>query len=162
VTNQIFLGILTAAVVIAAAAGAMIAYVRTRGSRLVTGPAIEEPAPSEPAPADAPEHATAAERKAAFRTMAQWYSGKQCAICKRDIPPLRHFGPEPGLLSPASPGAGTIAWVDVPPHQLHAWTSTHLPVCSSCHLMMWFQHAHPDLVVDRHRTQESDPGSIVH
>ena len=54
----------------------------------------------------------------------------------------------------------TVAWSDVASEQLPHVLDTHLPVCSSCHLITWFQHEHPDLVVDRHRVQETD--AIVH
>jgi hypothetical protein len=77
-------------------------------------------------------------------------------MCGREIPPLSHFGPEPGLLSVTAASVVTVAWKDVPPEQLAKMVDTHLPVCSSCHLMTWFRHEHPELVVDRHRTQDSE------
>jgi cytochrome c1 len=154
VSNDFFVGILMAVVVIALAGGVLAAYFRMRHPRLVTSPDSGQPAVSESA-AVAREAASASDRKAAFRKMAQWYAAKQCAICGRDVAPLSHFGPEPGLMSETSPTA-TIAWTDVPPEQLPGMLSTYRPVCSSCHLMTRFRHEHPDLVIDRHRTQEAD------
>jgi hypothetical protein len=165
VSNELLIGILMALAVIAVAAGAMAAYVRVRT------PGAASPETNQPAVVDAEathsaakwkeghQHPTAATRKTAFKAMARWYAGKRCAICGRDIAPLSHFGPEPGLMGAASPNV-TVAWTDVPADQLPTMLETHLPVCSSCHLMTWFQHEHPDLVVDRHRTQETD--TIVH
>jgi hypothetical protein len=162
VSNELLIGILMALAVIAVAAGAMAAYVRVR-TRSVTSPATSQPAIDAEAAQSAADrkdgHAPASTRKVAFRAMARWYAGKRCAICGRDIAPLSHFGPEPGLMGAASPNV-TVAWTDVPADQLPTMLETHLPVCSSCHLMTWFQHEHPDLVVDRHRTQETD--TIVH
>jgi hypothetical protein len=164
VSNELLIGILMALAVIAVAAGAMAAYARIR-TRSASSPETNQPMVEAQStyPAadvkDGPQHATAATRKAGFKAMARWYAGKRCAICTRDIAPLSHFGPEPGLMGAASPNV-TVAWTDVPSDQLPAMLETHLPVCSSCHLMSWFQHEHPDLVVDRHRTQETD--TIVH
>jgi hypothetical protein len=164
VSNQLVIGILMALAVITVAAGAMAAYVRLR-TRSATAPETSQPAIEAEAAQSAADrkdghhHAPASSRKVAFRAMARWYAGKRCAICGRDIAPLSHFGPEPGLMGAASPNV-TVAWTDVPADQLPTMLETHLPVCSSCHLMTWFQHEHPDLVVDRHRIQEND--TIVH
>jgi hypothetical protein len=164
VSNDLFIGILMALVVIGVSAGAMAAYVfRMRRTRIVTSPAASPPATADADVAadrsGARRIAGGPNRKAAFRMMAQWYAGKRCAICEREIAPLSHFGPEPGLMSATSPPA-TVAWTDVIPEQLPNMLDTHLPVCSSCHLVNWFQHEHPDLVIDRHRTQETD--TILH
>lgn len=149
-TNQILIGVLTVVAVIAFATGAMVAYFRMRGRRV-------DAARSDTTPSRTPvPHAAGPHRKPAFRTMAEWYSGKRCALCGRDIPPLSHFGPEPGLMSATSTAVTTVAWTDVPADQLSNILETHQPVCSSCHLMTWFQHEHPELLIDRHRTQETD------
>ena len=148
-TNEMSIGVLAGVAVIVFTAGAMFAYVRMRGGRI--GGAADTIEASMGA-ADS----VGAHHKPAFRTMAQWYSGKQCAICGRDIAPLSHFGPEPGLMSATSPTPVTVAWTDVSAEQLPDILDTHRPVCSSCHLMTWFQHEHPDLLIDRHRTQETD------
>jgi hypothetical protein len=186
VSNEVFIAILMAGVVVTYAVLAVGAYIRMRGTRIVTCPETKQPAavtvdaahaalgvvvdpsnveistcsrwPGRPecAQACAAEIAREPKRTTTFQMMAEWYAGKQCAICKRDIPPLSHFALEAGLMSPSSAGV-TIAWVDVPAQQLPAMLATHLPVCSSCHLMTWFQHEHPELVVDRHRAQENAP-----
>ena len=163
-SNELLIGILMALGVIAVAIVAMAAYFRISRSRSATTPETTAPAvTAEAAPAaasDAGQRASSAPtRKTAFRTMSRWYAGKQCAICGRDIAPLSHFGPEPGLTSAAARTI-TVAWTDVPSDQLPHMLDTHLPVCSSCHLITWFQHEHPDLMVDRHRTQERE--TIVH
>ena len=163
-SNELLIGILMALGVIAAALVAVTAYFRASRSRSASSPQSISPAivatPVQVATGHAGQRAPVAPtRKTAFRTMSRWYTGKQCAMCGRDIAPLSHFGPEPGLMSAASRTI-TIAWTDVPPEQLARMLDTHLPVCSSCHLITWFQHEHPDLVVDRHRTQETD--AIVH
>jgi hypothetical protein len=191
VSNEVFIAILMALVVVAYAALAITAYFRMRGTRIVTCPESKQtaavtvdaahsalggifdvadiqistcsrwPARPECDQACAGEIARAPKHTTTFQMMAQWYAGKKCAICGRDMPALSHFAPEPGIMSvTSSPEAVTIAWVDVPAEQLPKMLPTHLPVCSSCHLMTWFRHEHPELVVDRHRTQDSD--TIVH
>jgi hypothetical protein len=147
VTNQILIGVLTGVAVIACA-GAMVVYFRMRGSRVVAASDTTQSRRLVANPAGP-------QRKPAFRTMADWYSGKRCALCGRDIPPLSHFGPEPGLMSATSAPVTTVAWTDAPADQLSNILETHQPVCSSCHLMTWFQHEHPELLIDRHRTQET-------
>jgi hypothetical protein len=186
VSNEIFIAILMALVVVAYAALAIAAYIRMRGTRIVTCPESKQPAavtvnaahsalsglldpadiqistcsrwPARPEcdQACAREIASAPNRTTTFQMMAQWYAGKQCGICGRDMPPLSHFAPEPGLMSVTSQPPVTVAWTDVPPEQIPKMLPTHLPVCSSCHLMTWFQHEHPELVIDRHRTQQTD------
>ena len=177
-----------AMVVIAYAVLAIGAYIRMRGTRIVTCPESKQPAavtvdaahaalggvvdpsnieiatcsrwPGRPecAQACATEIAREPKRTTTFQLMAEWYAGKTCAICTRPIPPLSHFALEAGLMSPSAPGV-TIAWVDIPAPQLPSMLATHVPVCSSCHLMTWFQREHPELVVDRHRPQENTPAS---
>ncbi len=193
-SNEIFIAILMALVVITYAGLAIAAYIRMRGTRLVTCPESKQtaavtvdaahsalsgvfhpsdiqisacsrwPARPECDQACAREIARAPKRTTTFQMMAQWYAGKPCGICGRDMPPLSHFGPEAGLMSVTSPEVVTVAWTDVPPQQLPKMLPTHLPVCSSCHLMTWLRHEHPDLVVDRHRTavESEDSGTIVH
>lgn len=153
-TNEMLIGVLAGVTVIVLSAGAMFAYARMRGGR--TGAAADTTKASTGAAASLGPH-----RKPAFRTMAQWYSGKQCAICGRHIAPLSHFGPEPGLMSATSPTPVTIAWTDVPAEQLPDILETHQPVCSSCHLMAWFQHEHADLLIDRHRTQRQETDTVL-
>lgn len=190
-SNEVFIAVLMALVVVSYGALALAAYIRMRGTRIVICPEAKEPAAVTVNAAHSalsgvfdpgdvqistcsrwPEKHTcdqACGRQIArqpagttpFRMMAKWYAGKQCAMCGRDVPPLSHFGPEPGLLSMASATAVTIAWSDVPPALLPKMIATHRPVCSSCHLMTWFRHEHPELVVDRHRAAGSDE-TIVH
>ena len=185
-SNELLIATLMALVVMVYAGLAIAAYIRMRGTRIVTCPASKQSAAVtvdaahsalsgvfEPADiqistcslwaarpecdqACAREIALSPKRTTTFQMMAQWYAGKQCGICGRDMPALSHFGPEPGLMSVTSKTPVTVAWTDVPAEQLPKMLPTHLPVCSSCHLMTWFQHEHPDLLVDRHRIQETD------
>ncbi len=190
-SNQMFIAILMAVVVITYGALAIAAYIRMRGTRLVTCPESKQIAavtvdaahaalsgifdpsdielsscsrwPGVPGcdQACARDIAREPARTTAFQMMTEWYAGKTCGICGRDLAPLSHFGPEPGLMSVAPGQVVTVAWTDVAPEQLPAMLSTHLPVCSSCHLMTWFRHEHGDLVVDRHRpAPEGD--TVVH
>ena len=190
-SNEIFIAILMALVVIAYATLAIAAYIRMRGTHIVTCPETKQPAavavntahsmlsgvfdPSDvqlsscsrwPGPPECDQACVnqvvrSPKLTATFQVMANWYAGKQCAMCGREMPTLSHFAPEPGLLSTTSAGVATVAWTDVPPEQLPGMLDTHLPVCSSCHLTTWFRHEHPELVVDRHRTQDAETDTAV-
>jgi hypothetical protein len=135
--NEVVLGVTMALVVIAVCGGAMLGYVRLRRRR-------------------SGSRATSHRGHAQFAMVAHWYAGKQCSICGRDISPLSHFGPPAGLLRRESSSLNTISWLDVPADQIARTLETYVPVCSSCHLMTWFQHEHADLLVDRHRNQDAD------
>ena len=183
-SNEVFVAILMALVVVAYGVLALAAYIRMRGTHIVTCPETKQAAavtvdgahsalsgvfnpddvelsacsrwsgPPRCDQACTQQLVRSPKGTTAFQMMADWYAGKQCAMCGRDIPPLSHFSLEAGLMSVES--NATVAWTDVPPEQLPKMLETHVPVCSSCHLMEWFRHEHPDLVVDRHRTQDAD------
>jgi hypothetical protein len=177
----LFIGLVVAAYVVIAIA----AYVRMRGTRIVVCPETERaaavtvdaahaalgamrehadvklsgcsrwPERQDCAQACAAQIEAAPKQTLAFEILKQWYAGKSCAICHRAIPPLENIGPKPGLLNFASPGHETLSWEEIPAENLPAIFETHVPVCAHCQVTESFRRQFPDLVVDRHREQET-------
>jgi len=94
-----------------------------------------------------PRHASAVNSE-----LKHFFEGKQCAACKRAIPPVHAFEPRPGLLNPKTREA--ISWDDIPDADLPATLESHVAICSNCALVEVFRTQHAELVVDRHRTAE--------
>jgi hypothetical protein len=175
----LFLGL----VVVAYAVVALTAYMRMRGTRIVTCPETERPAAVTVDAAHAalgamrehadiklatcsrwPEREGCAQACAAqievsprhtlaFEVLKDWYAGKSCAICRRTIPPLEHMGPKPGLLSLSSPSREVLSWEEIPAQNLPALLQTHLAVCSHCQIAESFRRQYPELVIDRPRPE---------
>lgn len=79
--------------------------------------------------------------------LKRFFDGKECAICKRPIPPVHRTGLKPGLLNPAT--HETYSWDQIPHENLAAALETQLPLCSGCVVAESFRKRFPDLVVDR-------------
>jgi len=84
---------------------------------------------------------------AATELLKRFFEGKECAICKRPIPPVHGMGLKPGLLNPAT--HETHSWVEIPDVDLSTALETHLPLCSACEVAESFRQRFGDLVVDR-------------
>jgi len=82
--------------------------------------------------------------------LKRFFDGKECAICKRPIPPVHRMGLKPGLLNPATHEAHS--WDEIPNVNLSTALETHLPVCSACGVAESFRQRFPDLVVDQDRS----------
>ncbi len=83
-----------------------------------------------------------------WKIVANWYEGKTCVFCHKQIGPLHHLDHAPALLGP---DFKTREWKDVRPEQLPEIFSTHRPVCWNCHIAENFRRIHPELVVNRER-----------
>ena len=93
--------------------------------------------------------------------LKRFFDGKVCAICKRLIPPVQRTGPKPGLLN--STTHQTYSWDHIPHENLSSVLETHSPLCPTCQVAESFRQRHPDLVVDRDRSQRDAhaPNRIV-
>jgi hypothetical protein len=61
--------------------------------------------------------------------VAQWYAGSNCALCGGAVGEVRHFGRNPGLVSPD----GKIRkWRDLTVEELAEAFATHRPICAAC------------------------------
>ena len=95
-------------------------------------------------------HAVASPHDAATnQLLKRFFEGKECAICKRPIPPVG-TGLKPGLLNPKT--HETQSWDQIPNENLSATLETHQPVCSACEVAESFRKRFPALAVDRERS----------
>jgi len=102
-------------------------------------------------PADASHTVITRHDHATTELLKRFFDGKACAICKRLIPPVHRTGPKPGLLNPTT--HQTYAWDHIPHDNLTSVLETHSPLCPTCQVAESFRQRHPDLVVDRDRSQ---------
>ena len=79
--------------------------------------------------------------------LTRFFDGKQCAICKQPIPPVRRMGLKPGLLNPTT--RDTHAWNEIPTENLSSALETLLPLCSACGGAESFRQRFRNLVLDR-------------
>ena len=91
--------------------------------------------------------------QATIDQLKRFFDGKECALCKRVIPPVQRTGLKPGLLNPTT--HQTYSWDRIPHDNLPAVLEAHSPLCPACQVAESFRERHPDLVVDRDR---SHPG----
>ncbi len=84
--------------------------------------------------------------------LKRYFDGKECAICKRPIPPVHRTGLKPGLWNPETHKAHS--WDEIPNTGLSGMLETELPLCSTCQVAESFRQRFPDLVVDRDRSVE--------
>ena len=86
--------------------------------------------------------------------LAEWYAGKRCAYCQREVRP-----PAMGELRPAlrAPDGELIEWSDIDPTRLYDVLATHQPVCASCDVAETFRSRHGDWVVERPRPEDPAP-----
>ena len=155
---------------------AVSAYLRFRGSRVITCPETRAPAAVE---VDARHAAAAAalgtphlrltscsrwpERQGCgqeclkqveatpadclvHNILVKWYEGKTCALCGRPVGAIHWPEHRPALLSPEGT---TVAWGEIPLERLPDVLATHRPVCGNCHDAEAFRRQFPELVVVR-------------
>jgi hypothetical protein len=85
--------------------------------------------------------------------LVKWYEGKSCALCGRPVGEIHWPEHRPALLSPEG---RTVEWGEVPPENLPDVLTTHRPVCRNCHDAEAFRRQFPELVVVRpERGQEA-------
>jgi hypothetical protein len=89
-------------------------------------------------------------------TLKRWYTGRECAVCHREIGPVYATEPRPGLLNVAAPSREILRWDDIPADHLQAVLDSHLPVCASCNLAESFRREFPERVTDRTDSAQRD------
>lgn len=78
--------------------------------------------------------------------LADWFSGKACAYCRKEFGEIQWHDHKPALLGPDQV---TVEWSEIPVETLLHVLSTHKPVCWNCHIAETFRRTHPELVTDR-------------
>ena len=152
--------------------GALSAYRKLRGTRLVTCPETEKPAAVEVDALHAaasvlfgeadlrlkecsrwPERAGCGQEclsqvesrpeACLVRTIVRrWYEGKSCALCNRPIVEIGWPKHRPALVSPENV---TVQWHEVMAEKLPEVLATHRPVCWDCHVVATAEREHPGL-----------------
>ena len=87
--------------------------------------------------------------------LTQWYQGKACVYCGQSFGEIHWHDHRPALMNAER---RTVEWAEVPPEMIREVLATHLPVCWNCHLAESFRREHPELVVDRSWKSEAHIG----
>ena len=80
------------------------------------------------------------------RILANWYRGKQCAVCGLPFGEILWEVRKPALLLADK---GTVDWKQVSVDRLPEVLQQSRPVCFACHMAATLVREHPDLVIDR-------------
>jgi hypothetical protein len=78
--------------------------------------------------------------------VAEWYRGKACFYCGKQIPQINWSEHRPGLVSPEGV---TVSWTEVKPEELPSLFATHRSVCWDCHVVQSVIRERPDVVTVR-------------
>lgn len=81
--------------------------------------------------------------------MKRFFDGKECAVCKRPIPPVRLSGLRPGLLDRTT--NKTYSWDDIPDADVPGALERLVPICSDCEVAEEFRQRFPGRAVDHER-----------
>ena len=80
------------------------------------------------------------------RILENWYAGKNCVICGRELLRVEWLERQPALLGP---DGVTLEWGQLVPERIPEALRTHMPVCFDCHVASTFRRRFRHLVVDR-------------
>lgn len=78
--------------------------------------------------------------------VARWYQGKCCVLCGKFLGELGRYERNPALMSPERI---TDEWSEIGAERLPEVLATHRPVCWSCHIAETFRRQYPELITDR-------------
>jgi hypothetical protein len=91
--------------------------------------------------------------------IAHFFEARHCAICRHPIHPMNTAAVVPGFVDRGM--REVIAWDEVPPEQLPDMFTTHRPVCADCTLAESFRRRFPDRVVDRIPQPDTAPYDTI-
>lgn len=77
--------------------------------------------------------------------LSRWYADKPCTFCGRPFGEIHWHDHKPGLLSP---DGRTTGWGELRPEWIPAVLATHRPVCWDCHIAETFRRRFPERVVE--------------
>lgn len=80
--------------------------------------------------------------------LARWYEGKSCAYCGRTFGAIHWHDHRPGMKGRDD---RVWEWPEVPAALLPRFLETSRPVCWNCMVAEGFRRDHPELVIDRPR-----------
>lgn len=155
---------------------AAAAYLKFRGTRLVTCPETKEPAAVEVDAKYAAFTAPIGERGLRLKDcsrwperqdcgqqclgqivsapedclvrniLTKWYEGRTCVFCGKALGEIDWLDHKPALISPERV---TLEWNEIPAEKIPVVLQTHMPVCWDCHIAETFRRRYPELIVDR-------------
>jgi hypothetical protein len=176
-TTQLFVLLLIGTVLVVYGAVAFAAWLRVRGTRVVTCPETRKPAAVTVDAGHAAVTAVLDEAELQLASCSRWperggcdqacvaqivagsgetrtrtiaarfFEGARCAICHQEIDAIHKAALQPGLLDPKAGDAKT--WDDIAPERLPDAFQTRLPICANCTLAESFRQRFPDQVVER-------------
>jgi len=88
------------------------------------------------------------------RIVADFYAGRPCAACGREIHAFHGIDRRPGL---RAPDGRAVELADVPPLETDRFLATHEPVCANCFDGMAFRQKFPGVAVERPRPPATLP-----
>jgi hypothetical protein len=175
-TAMQILGILAAAAALVAGGLALLAWLRMRGTRVITCPETRAPAAVEldlgygafstalgrphfrlrdcsrwPERAGCGQMCLGEIEEApdgclVKSILTRWYEGKVCVYCRRTFGDVKWHDHRPAL---KAPDGRLHEWREIPPEMVPIVLGTHRPVCWDCHVTETFRLVHPELVVER-------------
>jgi hypothetical protein len=184
-TTQLFVILLIGTVLAVYLAIAFTAWIRLRGTRVITCPETHKPAAVTVDTAHAAVTAVWEKADLELATCSRWperqtcdractpqivesgddtrvrtiaahfFEGQRCAICQHPIDALHAATLQPGLLDPVTHAAE--AWDEIPAQDLAEAFHARNPICANCTLAESFRRRFPDRVVDR----IPRPGSVI-
>ncbi len=80
------------------------------------------------------------------RVVSDWYVGRRCAGCGREIPAMHATDRRPGL---RGPDGRAVELAEVPPLEIDRVLATHEPVCANCFDGLSFRQRFPGVAVER-------------
>ena len=78
--------------------------------------------------------------------LTKWYEGKTCVFCGKALGEIGWLDHKPAFVSRERI---TLEWKEIPPETIPVVLQTHKPVCWDCHIAETFRRRYPELVVDR-------------
>lgn len=78
--------------------------------------------------------------------LTSWYADKRCVSCGKEFGEIAWLDRKPALLSPQGE---TLEWSELTPENVPDALATHFPVCWDCHITESFCRQHPEMIVDR-------------
>lgn len=98
-------------------------------------------------------HAISRHDPATLEQLKRFFDGKECAVCRKSIPPVQRTGLKPGVWNPTTHEAHS--WDEIPNGDLTSALDGELALCASCMVAEKFRQRFPDRVVDRERALQN-------
>jgi len=78
--------------------------------------------------------------------IARWYRDKSCVLCGKPFGEINWFDHKPAIIDD---NAVTHEWGEIAPEKVPAAMETNLPVCWDCHVAETLRRISPELVTER-------------